>query len=296
MRFSWASRSNFSVFQSALAALLRVREVREHTHTDIQTNLRGCPTLGACIQWLKFSFWNFSLKTSLSVVPIFFSAHLTPKHLHEFFRVSKPSGLLLCSYCEYCGKFWNCAMRGSWASRWIFSDPAVQWWLVAVCVKSVRTDITISAPASCHQTADGGLVERGGGHVYRYRGLWEPFQAFGSLCGGFWHSGDASSDSNFHFGIFRSKRHFRSYRFFSAFTSPQSTPWIFFVFQNPAVCYFAHIASIAENFYGSVVYGSWASRWIFFSDPAVQWWLVAECVKSVHTDIQTNKYVPINVG
>ena len=34
----------------------------------------------------------------------------------------------------------------------------------------------------------------------------------------------------------------------------------FFVFQNPAVCYFAHIASIAENFETVLCAGQWASR------------------------------------
>ena len=137
-------------------------------------------------------------------------------------------------------------MSFSWASRSNFS--VFQSALAAsLRVREVRANkqVPISAPASCHQTADGGLVEREGGHIYGCEGVWEPLEGFGSLCGGFRHSGDASSGSNFHFGIFRSKRHFRSYQFFSALTSPQNTPTNFFVFQNPVVCYFAHIASNA---------------------------------------------------
>ena len=71
---------------------------------------------------------------------------------------------------------------------------------------------------------------------------------------------------------------------FSAFTSPQSTPLNFFVFQNPAVCYFAHIASIAENkiFEICVFRGHHARIFLYFKVP---WWLRYVSVKSVQADI-----------
>ena len=126
-----------------------------------------------------------------------------------------------------------------------------------------------------------------GGHIYGCEGVWEPLEGFGSFCGGFRHSGDASSGSNFHFGIFRSKRHFRSYQFFSALTTSQRTFMNFFVFQNPAVCYFAHIASIAENknFEICVFRGRHARIFLYFKVP---WQLRYVSVKSVQTDIQTS--------
>ena len=188
-------------------------------------------------------------------------------------------------------------MRFSWASRSIFFSVFQSTLAASLRVREsgyTRIHIYISAPASCHQTADGGLVKREGGHVYGCEGVWEPLQGFGGLCGSFRHSGDASSGSNFHFGIFRSKRHFRSHRFFSAFTSPQSTPLNFFVFQNPAVCYFAHIASIAENknFEICVFRGHHARIFLYFKVP---WRLRYVSVKFVQ---HTYKYIyiPIKSG
>ena len=60
------------------------------------------------------------------------------------------------------------------------------------------------------------------------------FEWFGSLCGGFRHSGDVSSGSIFHFGIFRSKRHFRSYRFFFSIHLTLEHPPDFFRISKPS--------------------------------------------------------------
>ena len=75
--------------------------------------------------------------------------------------------------------------------------------------------------------------------------------------------------------------------FFGTPTS-KSTCSIFFVFQNPAVGYFAHIASIAENIKTVLCAGDGRHAQIFL-DPQVPWWLLGICVKSVqHT---YNKYI-----
>ena len=90
-----------------------------------------------------------------------------------------------------------------------------------------------------------GLLKGKGGHGYGCEGglgavasVREPLRVVPAL-------GGRIQLLDFSFWDFRSKRHFRSHRFFSI-KLPEH-PLNFFVFQNPAVCYFAHIASIAEN-------------------------------------------------
>ena len=81
-------------------------------------------------------------------------------------------------------------------------------------------------------------------------------------------------------GFFAQNVTFGRTDFFSALTSPQSTPMNFFVFQNPVVCYFAHIASIAENknFEICVFRGHHARIFLYFKVP---WPLRYVSVKSV---------------
>ena len=93
-------------------------------------------------------------------------------------------------------------------------------------------------------------------------------------------------------GLFAQNVIFGRTDFFQHSPHLKAPPEFFFVFQNPAVRYFAHIASIAENFETVLCagHGDHARIFLYFKVP---WWCVGICVKSVqiytHTHIQTYK-------
>ena len=71
----------------------------------------------------------------------------------------------------------------------------------------------------------------------------------GAFAGGFEDMGTHPVARFFILGFFAQNVTFgRTDFFFQHSPYPIAPPEFFFVFQNPAVCYFAHIASIAENF------------------------------------------------
>ena len=61
-------------------------------------------------------------------------------------------------------------------------------------------------------------------------------------------------------GFFAQNVTFGRTDFFQHSPHLRAPPLNFFVFQNPEVRYFVQMTRNAENFCGSVVYGSWASR------------------------------------
>ena len=96
------------------------------------------------------------------------------------------------------------------------------------------------------RTADGGLVKREGGHGYRCQGVWEPLQGFGSFAG-FSDTRETHPVTRFFILGFSLKTSLSvAPIFFSIHLTPKHPPE-FFLFQNPDVCYFDHIASIADN-------------------------------------------------
>ena len=83
-------------------------------------------------------------------------------------------------------------------------------------------------------------------------------------------------------GFFAQNVTFGRTDFFQHSPHPRAPPEFFFVFQNPAVRYFAHIASIAENknFEICVFRGRHARIFLYFKVP---WWFRYVSVKSVQT-------------